>query len=280
VGPPVLSGHALEAHNQIVLGPATLAALHKRVGQTVVAVTGHAASRVLHIVGTATLPTIGSNGPDQGLQMGDGAVAAPSVFSALQLNPQQSSVPGPMAEFVSVRTGADLGAADRSLEHVAAVLNQSPEEPAGGVVSVQRPAEIANYHSVVSIPTVLAVVVAAGAVGALGLTLMESVRVRRREMALFKAIGFTRRQLAVSVACQATLSVLVGLVVGLPVGVAVGRWLWIEFARSISAVPSPTVPVLTVVLIAVGAIVFANLVALPSARRAARVSGTPDVRSE
>ncbi|HXR21209.1 MAG TPA: hypothetical protein VN786_01525 [Acidimicrobiales bacterium] len=35
VSPPVLSGHALEASDQVVLGGATLAALHKRVGQRV-----------------------------------------------------------------------------------------------------------------------------------------------------------------------------------------------------------------------------------------------------
>jgi hypothetical protein len=34
VTPPMLSGHPLEANNQIVLGAATLAQLHKRVGET------------------------------------------------------------------------------------------------------------------------------------------------------------------------------------------------------------------------------------------------------
>ncbi len=35
VSPPVLSGHGLEANNQIVMGAATLAVLHKHVGDTV-----------------------------------------------------------------------------------------------------------------------------------------------------------------------------------------------------------------------------------------------------
>jgi hypothetical protein len=37
VSPPTLSGHPLEADNQIVLGAATLAQLHKRIGGTVIA---------------------------------------------------------------------------------------------------------------------------------------------------------------------------------------------------------------------------------------------------
>jgi hypothetical protein len=40
-----------------------------------------------------------------------------------------------------------------------------------------------------------------------------------------------------------------------------GRWLWILFARDIDVVPAPTVPLPSIVLIAVGAIVLANLVA-------------------
>ena len=67
---PLLSGHALEANNQIVLGAATLAQLHKRVGDTVVATYGspkddpvYVPPTRLRIVGTATLPAVGSSQP-------------------------------------------------------------------------------------------------------------------------------------------------------------------------------------------------------------------------
>ena len=40
VSPPLLSGHGLQAAAQVVLGPATLAQLHKHVGDTVIASTG------------------------------------------------------------------------------------------------------------------------------------------------------------------------------------------------------------------------------------------------
>jgi hypothetical protein len=79
VSPPVLSGHALEAGGQVVLGGATLAALHKRVGQRVLVSYGDRADAPLYvpptslvIVGTATLPTVGE---PQALHTSMGSVA-------------------------------------------------------------------------------------------------------------------------------------------------------------------------------------------------------------
>jgi hypothetical protein len=62
--------------------------------------------------------------------------------------------------------------------------------------------------------------------------------------------------------------------------VAAGRQLWIRFARNIDAVPEPTVPVLSVVLVAVGAIVFANVVAALPGRSAARTPAALVLRAE
>ena len=119
-------------------------------------------------------------------------------------------------------------------------------------------------------PIVLATGLAIGAIVALALTLMTSVRRRRRDLALLKTLGFTRRQLAATVASQASIVALLGAVVGVPVGIVAGRSLWTRFARDISAVPKPTVPTLSVAIVAIGAFVLANLVAAIPARQAAR----------
>jgi ABC-type lipoprotein release transport system permease subunit len=148
------------------------------------------------------------------------------------------------------------------------------------VLSVQRPAEIVNYQSTGATPAVLASGLAAGAVIALGLTLVASVRRRRRDLALLKTLGFTQRQLAGAVAWQASVAAIVGVIVGVPAGIALGRWLWTLFARAIFAVPEPSVPVTQVVLVALGALVLANVVAAIPGRLAARTSTALVLRAE
>jgi hypothetical protein len=273
VSPSMLSGVGLRSAHDIDLGPATLAALHKHVGQKVLFRTHTGRAVLLRIVGTATLPTIGGSGqPTMG--MGTGAVVASSLFSAGDLNQQGSPIAGPMAELISVRPGVSPATARASLDRIARRLNapSDGDAPIGGVVAALRPAEIAAYGSAQSTVAILAAVLALAAVCALGLTLTASVRSRRREFALLKALGFTRRQLASSVAWQSSVAAVLGVVVGVPVGIAIGRWLWTLFADGINAVPLPDVPVLEVTLVALGAIVFANVVALIPARIAA---GTP-----
>ena len=95
-----------------------------------------------------------------------------------------------------------------------------------------------------------------------------------------KTLGFTQRQLAAAVAWHASVSAVVGVVVGVPVGVILGRWLWDLFARQIYAVPEPTVPVLWVALVAIGALVLANIVAAIPARMAARTPTAFMLRAE
>ena len=114
----------------------------------------------------------------------------------------------------------------------------------------------------------------------LGLTLVASVRRRRRDMALFKTLGFTKRQLAAVVAWQASIVVAIGIIVGVPLGIALGRSLWDLFAHEIDTVPAPTVPVVTIVLIAVGGLVLANLVAALPGRFAARTPTAMLLRTE
>jgi ABC-type lipoprotein release transport system permease subunit len=115
---------------------------------------------------------------------------------------------------------------------------------------------------------------------ALGLTLAETVRRRRHDLALLKTLGFTRRQLSAVTAWQASVAAVVGVVVGIPIGIAVGRQLWTLFARDINAVPVPTVPVPSILLIGAGAIVLANIVAALPGRLAARTPTALALRAE
>jgi hypothetical protein len=71
-----------------------------------------------------------------------------------------------------------------------------------------------------------------------------------------------------------------GALVGVPLGIALGRYLWDLFARQINVIPEPSVPVLIVVLVVVGALVAANLVAAIPGRAAARVPAAALLRAE
>jgi hypothetical protein len=105
VGPPLLSGHILEAPNQILLGASTLDELHKRVGDTVEASYGTIAEpTVLRIVGTATMPAVG---PVLGLHLSMGTAALVSdLLIPANVRRPSSGPAGPNAIFVRLRARA------------------------------------------------------------------------------------------------------------------------------------------------------------------------------
>ena len=275
VGPPVLSGHGFNALNQIVLGTATLDQLHKHIGDSVEVSSGGTLTK-LQIVGTATLPTIGIQGSTH-LEMGNGAVLSYKLIPASQRNLFDVKS-GPNAILVRVKPGSDQRAAFRSLSAILVKLGGNSN--GAQTQSVQRPAQIVNYGSLGSTPVVLGAALAVGAVVAMGLTLITSVRRRRRDLALLKTLGFTRRQLAAAIAWQSSVATAIGTAIGVPLGVVLGRFLWDLFAHEIYAVPSPTVPILSVVAIVVSALVLANLVAAIPGRLAARTSTALLLRAE
>jgi hypothetical protein len=268
VGPPILSGHALNKSNQVVLGTATLADLHKRVGDMVEISNGFTAPIRLQIVGTATLPTVGQAGSLH-TTMGAGALLSYEVIPVSVRNPFNNPVAGPQAIWVRLRHGVNPTAALRSLRRIVAAPSVS-SFGSPSILSVQRPAQIVNYRSMGTTPTLLSSGLAGGAVAALGLTLVASVRRRRRELAILKALGFTQRQLATAVAWQASVAAVTGSIIGVPLGIFLGRLLWNQFAKGIHVVPVPNVPTFSIVLVAIGGLVLANLVAFVPGRIAAR----------
>jgi hypothetical protein len=279
VAPPILTGHGFDRPGQIVLGPGTLAQLHKSVGDTVTVSYGTTTPHLLRIVGTATMPAVGVAGVTGHASMGTGAVVPYQLLPASVRNQFNLSPAGPNAEFVRLKSGADAKTALRSLNRIAAEVS-TPENYASQVYGVQRPAEIVNYRSMGATPLILGLGLTAGAVTALGLTLVASVRRRRRSMAMLRTLGFTGRQLRASVAWQSSVAVVIGLVVGVPLGIVAGRFVWDLFAANIYVVPSPTVPALAIVAIALGSLVLGNLVAAIPGGIAARTPAALLLRTE
>ena len=299
VTPPILSGHAVDKRNQIVLGGATLAQLHKHLGDTVSFSYGTRKDAPIYIpptklviVGTATMPAVGcASVISDHTSMGTGAILSQAVIPPAfrkAMNSPDPTLNGPNLALVRLRAGISPAAGRANLQRIAVAANKAfaevPDNGGAGnyvdVVGVQRPAEIVDYRTIGATPGLLVSGLALGAVAALALTLVASVRQRRRDLALLKTMGFTQRQLAAAVAWHASVAALVGIVVGVPVGVVVGRWLWDLFAQQIYAVPEPTVPVSSLLLIAVGTFVLANIVAAIHGRIAAHTPTASMLRGE
>jgi hypothetical protein len=295
LSPPIISGHAVEANNQIVLGAATLAALHKKVGESVLVSYGTPRDAPIYlppepvvIVGTATMPAIGVSG-DLHPSMGTGALVpmgfVPATFKKALTNPDPN-LDGPIIDVIRLKSSISDAAGRASLQRIVATADKvMASDPQGAgdtyvVLPVQRPAEIVNYQSTGATPAILATGLAIAAVVALGLTLTASVRRRRRDLALLKTFGFTQFQLASAVSWQASVAALIGIVLGVPLGIIVGRSLWILFARAIYAVPSPSVPVLDIAVIALATLILANLAAVIPGRMAARTPTALVLRAE
>lgn len=275
VTPPIRSGRMVERSGEIVLGTATLQQLGVDVGETVRTTSGPA-----RVVGSATFPTIGVvHGDHTSLGVGGIVVTeevpgydrniagpVPDPANAVQI---PADAYGPNVLFVRFRPGTDTKDAIARLQRDA---DQIADYNGIALTPVQRSAEIVNADNVSNSSALLGSVVALSALASLGLALNAGVRRRRRELALLKALGFTRRQVTATIAWQATTVIAVGLLIGVPLGILLGRSLWDVFAHQLDVVAEPAVPVIVITLVVLAALVAANLLAALPARAARAVA--------
>ena len=132
-----------------------------------------------------------------------------------------------------------------------------------------RPPEIVNAEAMRAAPTLLAGVLAIALLVALGLSLGATVNARRKDYAIYRAIGFRRAQVARSVRWQAFTTMAVGIVIGTFFGIVGGRLLWNRFADELGIARSVELPGVLLVLIAVGALLGAVASTVIPAKRAA-----------
>jgi hypothetical protein len=279
IQPPLLTGHDFETAGQVVLGTATLEMLHKSVGDTVVVSSGRSKPTALRIVGTATMPAFGQSGSSH-LEMGVGAVLNYTLIPLFERDIFDLP-PGPNAILIRYRPGVSAAQGAKSVQRaVDQAGGGGGNSPDNLYNAVERPAQIVDYRSLGNTPIELGAVLSGGALVALGLILLSSVRRRRRDIALLKALGFSRRQVIATIAVQSTIAVGLGVVIGLPLGILVGRILWDTFANSIHAIPHVVVPISTLLIIAAAALVLANVIAALPARLAAKTSPAILLRAE
>ena len=143
VAPPILSGHGVDATSQIVLGAATLARLHKHVGQTVTVSYGkpedapaYVPPFTMHIVGSATFPAVGfASFVADHTSMGTGALVSTLIQPARFRKAQLSTDPnlnGPDMVFVRVKPGVSAARAREPAADRAGDRQGDERRPAGG----------------------------------------------------------------------------------------------------------------------------------------------------
>jgi ABC-type antimicrobial peptide transport system permease subunit len=267
---PVLSGRAPTGDDEIVLGEATLRSLHKRVGDTI-NVFAQTKSRPMRIVGTAVFPRFAPYSGSEPTGLGIGA--ATNRHAIFSMNAQLGS------QFVLVQLPP--GSKTTSAELVrAAGIDQDGNPVVQTVVGPQRPNDVLSYDHLSTTPLVLAAVLALLALGSAIHLLVTGVRGRRRDIALLKTVGFTRAQARTAVQVQATVLVALALLVALPLGLLAGRWLWTLTAHWLGIAGDAPIPGIALALVAIGAVVIANVVAVGPAVIAARIRPAVALRSE
>jgi hypothetical protein len=268
VGPTIVTGRAPRADDEIALGAKTLDRIGAAVGDTVRVTPDSGAEPVrLHVVGRVVLPGLGTYPGSDKTALGEGALLTRRSLQAL--GPDFGAGPF-LVTLAPTATRAQLARAvvpkDRALDV--------------SVSGLERPSDIVSYERVRTTPLLLAGVLALLAIATVAHALVTAVRRRRRDFALLKTLGFTRRQVSGSVAWQATTFGVVALCVGVPLGIIVGRWTWTALADNLGTVAEPIVPVLAFAIGVPLVLLVANLVAFVPGRIAARLRPAAALRSE
>jgi len=261
IGPEVIAGRAPRNADEVALGSTTLQKSGKTIGDFV-HVNGLAADRDYEIVGRVVFPTLGQVQPlADGVAM-TGAGSAPIFASE-----------GIFSRYFVGDIAAD---ADRSAVEQRIASIEQLTDPSGPTV----PAEIDRLRQINWFPVSLAVLIGVLALYAVAYAIITSVRRRRGELAILKALGFSRTQVRAMIAWQATTLATIGTIFGIPIGLVAGVQIWQRVADSLGVATFSRVPALLVLAQIPIVLILVNLIAFLPARTAARTRPSAALRSE
>jgi hypothetical protein len=283
VEPPTVSGQPLRGPDQIELGAGTLAELGKKVGDTVRIGAGPYA-RMVRITGVVTLPSFGQITSDH-VSLGRGAMLPEATLLAAEgatagnRSGAESALSLPSTIAIDLAPGTTAAQRTRLVHRIVAA---NPDQTPGGTYELRSAlaAAVVNAGQMGGQPIALALGLAVAAMASLALTVLSSVRRRRHELALLKALGMTRGQLRSVIAWQTTSTLLIAVAIGGPLGVAGGRLAWQSFAGSLGAMPVSEIPVAGLILGLFALVLAANLLSAAPAAIAARTRPAIALRAE
>jgi hypothetical protein len=263
IGLVTIEGRDPQQADEAAIGPATARLLHVGIGDTMTV--GPAGTRV-RVVGKALFPSTVHATFDEGLWL------TPVTYDANL--PDEDGDPSIEATVVArFRDGVDTEAATKRLEQVLG-------DDVGLVGSADLPPELVNLRNVRGLPTLLAGFLALLAIAALGHVLATSVRRRRHEFAVLRALGVTRRGVRLILSAQGTAIGLAGILLGIPLGLAVGRMGWQAVADQVPLLYASPFGLLALAAVIPVVVVVANLLAVWPGRRASRLHPAEVLRAE
>jgi ABC-type lipoprotein release transport system permease subunit len=171
------------------------------------------------------------------------------------------------AGFVEIRPGASPSAVQTRHNPVRTDLRAD-------VPSLERgppPRRLGEIQQIGVLPDALGAFLTLLAIGALAHVLFTTVQRRRKDFAVMRALGMTRRQARTAILTQAIVLAVVGLLFGVPVGLALGRWLWRIFSDYVPLEYAPPPAAGPLVLLVLLAPVAAALLALWPGHQMARL---------
>ena len=256
VHPSLITGRAPVGSDEVALGSETMSDLGVAVGDQVRI--GSEGGAPFRVVGRAVYPELGNNS--------DLANAGSITVGGLG-----RLVDEPVMAMALVRMRSGVAVGD--------VFEDNAQD---GVESVPPflPPRIRNVEAIGNLPWLMAGFLAVLVLIAVGHALILSVGGRRRDLAVLRALGAVRRQVAAAVWSQASLTVLAGALVGVPAGIAIGRQTWALVAHGLGVLDRPVVGWALLGAVGVGALAVANLMATGPAIVASRLRPARALRSE
>jgi hypothetical protein len=257
--PVVVSGRAPATDGEIALGSVTMRAAGARVGEEIELETPGGEELRFRVVG-GVMVTDGFE-PN----VGDGALVTPEALARIDASALEEAELG-----VEVVDGAERAKA----------LDDLRRRIPGTIIPFPVPSSLANAERIADLPLLLAIGGAVLAVITFAHAIISSVRRNRRELAVCRVLGFTRRQVHAAVATHATLLALAAVAVGIPLGVVGARWGWRTMADAFGVASGPLVPPWVAVACAVAAVVAANVAAAPPSLSSAQRRPADTLRTE
>jgi ABC-type antimicrobial peptide transport system permease subunit len=263
---PLLAGRLPDQPGEIVLGAQTLRSAGAALGGTVRVSLGNGPVARLRVVGVAVFPSL-----DDALTLGKGADV--TIGALDRLIPRSAQLPPYDHVFLRFRPGSGAAVFSTLARRVTTAGPYAMDGP-------PSPAEVINFGQVQNLPLILG-----GSFGVLAMLtithlLITSVRRRRRDIAVLRAVGFSQRQVRAAVAWQSATLMAVSLAVGLPAGLIAGRQIWLLLTHQLGVLPAIDFPAAALAILVAAAVPLAVAIAAWPGEAAARISPALALRAE